>query len=106
MEARETLLLEVKEKRSAVESLKKQILDCNKYYNHYIDMKVQLSHIKEKDDIDPNTLEEYGKLQEIINQQKLQLQSEVHFLFEKELVFVNQASNVVIHHIFTFTSHK
>ena len=106
MEARETLLLEVKEKRSAVESLKKQILDCNKYYNHYIDMKVQLSHIKEKDDIDPNTLEEYGKLQEIINQQKLQLQSEVHFLFEKELVFVNQASNVVIHHIFNFTSHK
>ena len=106
MEAKETLLLEVKEKRTAVESLKKQILDCNKYYSHFIDMKVQLSHIKEKDDIDPKTLEEYGKLQEIINQQKLHLQSEVHFLFEKELIFIDQASNVVFHSIFDFPTYQ
>lgn len=95
MEAQETLISEILERKHTIEDLKQRINDCSKYCNNYLDMKLQLSHIKDKEELDPLTLQEYDRLQTIIHQQKLQLQSDVHFLVEKELSFINQSGDIV-----------
>ena len=95
MEAREILLNEIKEKRHMIDDLRTRIQECSEYCNHFTDMKMQISRVKDSGDVDPGTLEEYQKLENAISQQKLQLQSDVHFIIEKELQFIHQASNVV-----------
>lgn len=95
MEAKETLLSEIKEKRHAIDDLKNRISDCGTYCSQYVDMKLQMSHIRDKEDMDPATVESFEKLQTMVHQQKLQLQSDVHFMIEKEIPFIHQSSDIV-----------
>lgn len=85
----------MKEKRQVIDDLKNRISDCSQYCNQYTDMKLQIAHIKDRNDVDPSVLEEFSKLETIVNQQKLQLQSDVHFLIEKESLFIQQSSDIV-----------
>lgn len=95
MEANETILCEIVDKRKAIEDLKQRISNCSKYCNQYVDMKLQLSHLKDMSEVNPATLQEYERLKTMIDQQKLQLQSDVHFIIEKEVSFLSQAGDIV-----------
>ena len=59
------------------------------------DMQLQLGQMKSSNQVDPSFQEEYQKLKIVVDQQKLQLQSDVHFLLEKDTPFVEQCIDIV-----------
>ena len=85
----------VNDKRELLSELKKRIAICERSCVSLKDMQLQLGQMKSSNQVDPSFQEEYQKLKIVVDQQKLQLQSDVHFLLEKDTPFVEQCIDIV-----------
>lgn len=85
----------VRDKRELISELKKRISICERSCVSLKDMQLQLGQMKSNNQVDPSFQEEYQKLKIVVDQQKLQLQSDVHFLLEKDTPFVEQCIDIV-----------
>ena len=95
MEATELIINAVRDKRELISELKKRISICERSCVSLKDMQLQLGQMKSNNQVDPSFQEEYQKLKIVVDQQKLQLQSDVHFLLEKDTPFVEQCIDIV-----------
>ena len=96
MEATELIINAVRDKRELISELKKRISICERSCVSLKDMQLQLGQMKSNNQVDPSFQEEYQKLKIVVDQQKLQLQSDVHFLLEKDTPFVEQCIDIVV----------
>lgn len=85
----------IHDKRELIAELKKRISICERSCISLKDMQLQLGQMKSNNQVDPSFQEEYQKLKIVVDQQKLQLQSDVHFLLEKDTPFVEQCIDIV-----------
>jgi singapore isolate B (sub-type 7) whole genome shotgun sequence assembly, scaffold_2 len=95
VEATELIINAVRDKRELISELKKRISICERSCVSLKDMQLQLGQMKSNNQVDPSFQEEYQKLKIVVDQQKLQLQSDVHFLLEKDTPFVEQCIDIV-----------
>ena len=102
MEATELIINAMRDKRELISELKKRISICERSCVSLKDMQLQLGQMKSNNQVDPSFQEEYQKLEIVLvfpfpghDQQKLQLQSDVHFLLEKDTPFVEQCIDIV-----------
>ena len=95
MEISELLLTDLSEKKQAIEDLRSRISLCQKSCTSFKEMQLRLSKLKSQGESYPEFEEEYEKLRIVVDQQKLQLQSDVHFILEKESPFVEHGMDIV-----------
>ena len=86
---------ELKDKRHSLNDLKQRINSCSRSCNSFQEMQLQINQMKKGGDVDPGVMEEYEKLKIVVDQQKLQLQSDVHFIIEQDTPFVEHAFDIV-----------
>ena len=83
------------EKRNCLKDLKQRINDCDRSCASFQEMQLQIHEMKKGGDVDTSLQEEYEKLKIVVEQQKLQLQSDVHFIIERDTPFVEHAFDIV-----------
>ena len=86
---------ELKEKRNSLNDLKQRINGCSRSSSSFQEMQLQISQMKKEGSVDAGVMEEYEKLKIVVDQQKLQLQSDVHFIIERDTPFVEHAFDIV-----------
>ena len=96
IETSELLRDELIEKRQAIQSLRERISLCDSSCSAFHSMQLQMSRLKASNSIDDSFREEYEKQKIVVEQQKLQLQSDVHFLLEKESPFVGHSLDILM----------
>lgn len=92
----ELLLTDLGEKKQAIEDLRNRISLCQKSCTSFKEMQLRQSKLRSQGEQYPEFEEEFEKLRIIVDQQKLQLQSDVHFILEKEIPFVEHSMDVVL----------
>ena len=85
----------LKEKRQAISNLQDRILLCDSSCSDFHTMKAELNRMKTHGSVDPHFLETLEKQKIVIEQITLQLQSDVHFLIEKETPFLEHSMDIV-----------
>ena len=95
MESSELLEDVLKEKRQAISNLQDRILLCDSSCSDFHTMKAELNRMKTHGSVDPHFLETLEKQKIVIEQITLQLQSDVHFLIEKETPFLEHSIDIV-----------
>ena len=83
------------EKRNCLKDLKQRINDCDRSCASFQEMQLQIHEMKKGGAVDTSLQEEYEKLKIVVEQQKLQLQSDVHFIIERDTPFVEHAFDIV-----------
>lgn len=96
MEMSELLLTDLGEKKQAIEDLRNRISLCQKSCTSFKEMQLRQSKLRSQGEQYPEFEEEFEKLRIIVDQQKLQLQSDVHFILEKEIPFVEHSMDVIM----------
>ena len=91
----ELLLTDLSEKKQAIEDLRSRISLCQKSCTSFKEMQLRHSKLKNQGELYPEFEEEFEKLRIVVDQQKLQLQSDVHFILEKEVPFVEHGMDIV-----------
>ena len=95
MEITELLLTDLTEKRRIIEEFRKRISLCAQSGVSYKEMFLHYSQLKNQGDDVTDMQEECEKQKIIVEQQKLQLNSDIHFLLEKEKSFVEHNMDIV-----------
>lgn len=87
---------ELKEKRNSLSDLRQRIHSCSRSSSSFQEMQLQVNQMKKEGAVDAGVMEEYEKLKIVVDQQKLQLQSDVHFIIERDTPFVEHAFDIVL----------
>lgn len=87
---------ELKEKRNSLSDLRQRINSCSRSSSSFREMQLQVNQMKKEGAVDAGVMEEYEKLKIVVDQQKLQLQSDVHFIIERDTPFVEHAFDIVL----------
>ena len=95
MEITELLLTDLTEKRRIIEEFRKRISLCAQSDVSYKEMFLHYSQLKKQGDDVVDLQEECEKQKNIVEQQKLQLNSDIHFLLEKEKSFIEHNMDIV-----------
>lgn len=98
MEAAELLEDALKEKRQAISSLQDRISLCDTSSSDLLTMRTELNRMKTHGSVDPHFVETFEKQKIVVEQITLQLQSDVHFLIEKEAPFLEHSMDIVLIH--------
>ena len=95
MEITELLLTDLTEKKRIIEEFRKRITICAQSEAAYKEMFLQYSQLKNQGEDVTELQEECEKQKIVVEQQKLQLNSDIHFLLEKEKSFIEQNMDIV-----------
>lgn len=95
MESSELLEDVLKEKRQAISSLQDRISLCDSSCSDLSSMKAELARLRARGVSDPRAIEAFEKQKVVVEQITLQLQSDVHFLIEKESPFLEHSMDIV-----------
>ena len=95
MEITELLLTDLTEKRRVIEEFRKRISLCAESGAAYKEMFLHYSQLKSLGEDVLDIQEDCEKQKIVVEQQKLQLNSDIHFLLEKEKMFIEQNMDIV-----------
>ncbi|KAK8821709.1 hypothetical protein AV274_5952 [Blastocystis sp. ATCC 50177/Nand II] len=95
IEVEDFMVNELKEKRNSLSDLRQRINSCSRSSSSFQEMQLQVNQMKKEGAVDAGVMEEYEKLKIVVDQQKLQLQSDVHFIIERDTPFVEHAFDIV-----------
>lgn len=91
----ELIMTDLDEKKRVIEELRNRISICAQSGSAYKEMCIQYTQMRNSGEDSAEMREECEKQAVVVEQQKLQLNSDVHFLLEKESLFIEQSVEIV-----------